>query len=182
MIKIRQKEVSFHDLKRMVEEIDWVPIAEILKRNKGGRGRKATFKPINCFRAFILGAYLEIEDDTELARRISHHKEYQEFCGVSKEPSHDVLYGVMTNACQELFAHLPEEIYRKIGFIIDTHTFDEVSGYEKERGLESLCEKYGFRRVDLIQVCNHLFQKGKSPKDDPSFFGGLRTINLLVKS
>jgi len=91
VIKIRQKEVSFYDLKRIIEEIDWVPIAEILKKNKDSRGRKTIFKPVNCFRAFILGAYLEIEDDTELARRISQHKEYQEFCGVDESPSHDVL-------------------------------------------------------------------------------------------
>jgi len=91
VIKIRQKEVSFYDLKRIIEEIDWVPIAEILKRNKDSRGRKTIFKPVNCFRAFILGAYLEIEDDTELARRISHHKEYQEFCGISRAVSHDML-------------------------------------------------------------------------------------------
>ena len=97
MIKIRQKEVSFHDLKRMVEEIDWVPIAEIVKKNKDSRGRKTLFKPANCFRAFILGAYLEIEDDTELARRISQHKEYLEFCGISGAISHDVLTDFRAN-------------------------------------------------------------------------------------
>ena len=91
MIKIKLKDVSFDDLKTIVVNLDWTPIAEILRRTKDSRGRKTIFKPVNCFRAFILGAFLEIEDDTELARRISEHKEYQEFCGVRGSPSHDVL-------------------------------------------------------------------------------------------
>lgn len=91
MIKIKLKGVSFSHLKSLVLGFDWTPIAEILKRNKDKRGRKNLFKPVNCLRAFILGAYLHIEDDTELARRIEQNKHYQEFCGVSKAPSHDVL-------------------------------------------------------------------------------------------
>lgn len=106
MIKIKLKDVSFDDLKRIIEEIDWVPIAEILKKNKDSRGRKTIFKPANCFRAFILGAYLEIEDDTELARRISQHKEYQEFCGISGAISHDVLTDFRSN-----YKHLIKKVF-----------------------------------------------------------------------
>jgi len=106
VIKIRLKEVSFYDLKRLIEKIDWVPIAEILKRNKDSKGKKTTFKPVNCFLAFLLGAYLEIEDDTELARRIAQHKEYQEFCGINKAPSHDVLTDFRQN-----YKHLLKKIF-----------------------------------------------------------------------
>lgn len=91
MIKIKLKDVSFGDLKGLVNEIDWVPIAEILKRNKDNRGTKQQFTPVMCFKAHVLAALLEIEDDTELARRIAQNKEYQEFCGMLNTPSHDVL-------------------------------------------------------------------------------------------
>ena len=106
VIKIKLKDVSFYDLKSLVKKIDWVPIAEILKRNKDPRGKKTTFKPVNCFLAFILGAYLEIEDDTELARRIAQHKEYQEFCGVRQAPSHDVLTDFRND-----YEHLLEKVF-----------------------------------------------------------------------
>lgn len=106
MIKIKLKDVSFCDLKSLVEGIDWVPVAEILKRNKDGRGRKTIFKPVNCFLAFILGANLEIEDDTELARRIAQNKEYQEFCGMSESPSHDVLTDFRNN-----YEHLTIKVF-----------------------------------------------------------------------
>lgn len=91
MIKIKQKNVSFCHLKRLVEEFDWLPIAEILTRNRDTRGRKTLFTPIMCFRAFVLGAYLEVEDDTELTRRIISNKEFIDFCGMPKAPSHDIL-------------------------------------------------------------------------------------------
>lgn len=112
MIKIKLKNVSFYDLKSIVEQLDWVPIAEILKRNKDSRGRKKTFKPINCFRAFLLGAYLEIEDDTELARRIAQHKEYLEFCGITQPISHDVLTDFRNN-----YEHLLIKVF---------HYFDDL--------------------------------------------------------
>lgn len=91
MIKIRLKEVSFYDLKGLVEKLDWVPIAQILTRNKDERGTKPIFTPVMCFRAFVLQAFLEVEDDTELARRIAQNKDYMAFCGMPKAPSHDVL-------------------------------------------------------------------------------------------
>lgn len=91
MIKIKLKGVSFNNLKGLVEKLDWVPIAQILSRNKDGRGTKPIFTPVMCFRAFVLGAQLEIEDDTELARRIGQNKDYTAFCGMPKAPSHDVL-------------------------------------------------------------------------------------------
>ena len=97
MIKIKLKDISFCDLKGLVEKLDWVPIAQILSRNKHGRGKKPVFTPVMCFRAFLLGAQLEVEDDTELARRISQNRDYVEFCGMPKVPSHDVLTDFRTN-------------------------------------------------------------------------------------
>lgn len=91
MIKIRLKDVSFDNLKSLVKELDWIPIAEILKRNKDSRGTKPLFTPVMCFKAHVLAALLEIEDDTELARRIGQNKDYVAFCGMPKAPSHDVL-------------------------------------------------------------------------------------------
>ena len=91
MIKIKLKDVSFYDLKGLVEKLDWIPISEILKKNKDSRGKKSVFSPVMCFRAFVLGALFEIEDDTELARRIAQNRDYVAFCGMPKVPSHDVL-------------------------------------------------------------------------------------------
>ena len=88
---MRLKDVSFDDLKSLVEKLDWLPIAEILKKNKDGRGKKSIFTPVMCFKAFVLQAFLEVEDDTELARRIAQNREYVAFCGMPKAPSHDVL-------------------------------------------------------------------------------------------
>lgn len=116
MIKIKSKNVSFFHLKGLVEKIDWIPIAEILKRNKDTRGRKNVFKPVNCLLAFILGAHLEIEDDTELARRIAQHKEYQEFCGVSKPPSHDVLTDFRNK-----YEHLIEKVFYYFDDLLESH-------------------------------------------------------------
>lgn len=110
MVKIKLKNVSFYHLKRLVEGLDWVPVAEILKRNKDGRGRKTLFKPVNCFRAFLLGAHLEIEDDTELSRRIKENKEYQKFCGISNPISHDVLTD---------FRHNYEHLIGKVFYYFD---------------------------------------------------------------
>jgi len=97
VIKIRLKDISFCNLKGLVEKLDWVPIAQILARNKYGRGKKPLFTPVMCFRAFLLGAQLEIEDDTELARRISENRDYAAFCGMPKAPSHDVLTDFRTS-------------------------------------------------------------------------------------
>lgn len=91
VIKIKLKDVSFDDLKELIEKLDWVPITQILTKNKDGRGTKSTFTPAMCFRAFVLGAQLEIEDDTELARRIVQNKDYMAFCGMPIAPSHDIL-------------------------------------------------------------------------------------------
>ena len=115
MIQIKLKDVSFQHLKTLVKKIDWVPIAEILKRNKDSRGKKSIFKPINCFLAFILGAYLEIEDDTELARRIAQHKEYQEFCGVREAPSHDVLTKFRTS-----YEHLTIKVFSHFDGLLES--------------------------------------------------------------
>lgn len=115
MIKIKLKDVSFSDLKSLIKKIDWVPVAEILKRNKDSRGKKSTFKPINCFLAFMLGAYLEIEDDTELARRIAQNKEYQEFCGVREAPSHDVLTKFRTS-----YEHLTIKVFSHFDDLLES--------------------------------------------------------------
>jgi len=97
VIKIKLKDVSFYDLKELVEKLDWVPIAQILARKKDGRGTKPIFTPVMCYRAFVLGAQLEIEDDTELARRIAQNRDYVAFCGMPKAPSHDVLTDFKNN-------------------------------------------------------------------------------------
>ena len=97
MIKIKLKDVSFYDLKGLVEKLDWVPISEILKKNKDCRGKKSVFSPVMCFRAYVLGALFEIEDDTELARRIAQNKDHMAFCGMPKAPSHDVLTDFRNN-------------------------------------------------------------------------------------
>lgn len=116
MIKIKLKDISFHDLKRFVEEFDCVPVSEILTRNKDQRGKKSVFTPVMCFKAFILQAHLEVEDDTELARRIAHNKEYLEFCGMPKTPSHDILsdfknkYGHKTKKVFDYFDDMLESL------------------------------------------------------------------------
>lgn len=127
MIKIKLKEVSLQDLKKIVIEFDWVPVAEILKRNSDSRGKKSMFKAVNCLRAFILGAHLEIEDDTELARRIAQQKEYQEFCGASKSPSHDVLTKFRNNyryKIEKVFYYLDDLLESLGAFEDDSLSFD----------------------------------------------------------
>lgn len=114
MIKIKSKQISFDHLKRIVKKIDWIPVAEILTRTKDNRGRKTLFKPVNCLRAFILGAYLEIDDDTELARRIAQHKEYLEFCGVNAPPSHDVL-----TSFRKKYEHLTMKVFSHFDSILE---------------------------------------------------------------
>lgn len=87
-----QKEVSFMHLKRTLDTFDWLPVIEILGKVRfSRRGRKTEFTPINLFRAFVLKAYLLVDDNTVLVRRLVENKTYLEFCNLKKAPSHDVL-------------------------------------------------------------------------------------------
>ena len=117
---MRLKNISFEGLKRFVEKFDWLPISEVLNRKSDNRGKKSKFAPVNCFRAFLLGTYLEIEDDTELARRISQHVEYLEFCGVKEAPSHDVLTDFRNN-----YSHLLKDVFYHVDDLLERmHAFD----------------------------------------------------------
>lgn len=87
-----QNSSEFVPLKRLVDSFDWLPIIEILGKTRfSRRGRKKYFSEIGLFKAFLLKAYLLIDDNTVLVKRFRENKIYLEFCNFEKVPSHDVL-------------------------------------------------------------------------------------------
>ncbi len=83
---------EFVHLKGFFEAFDWLPIIELLGKTRfSRRGRKREFPAVGLFRAFILKAYLLIDDNTILVKRFRENKEYLDFCGFKRMPSHDVL-------------------------------------------------------------------------------------------
>jgi hypothetical protein len=99
---MKRKHITIIDLKNLSEQIDWFYIAGILTRKKDKRGRKQEFTPVMCFKAFVLKAHLQIEDDTELARKLDENPEYPKFCGMHKSPSHDVLSDFRNNYAHKI--------------------------------------------------------------------------------
>lgn len=87
-----QNDREFVHLKSFFDAFDWLPVVEILgKVDRSRRGRKREFTPVNLLKAFVLKSYLRIDDNTLLVQRFHENKNYLEFCGFQKIPSHDVL-------------------------------------------------------------------------------------------
>ena len=87
-----QNSADFTHLKRFIEVFDWLPIIEILGKTRfSHQGRKKDFSSLSLFKSFVLKSYLLIDDNTILAKRFYENKQYLEFCGLQKIPSHDTL-------------------------------------------------------------------------------------------
>ena len=83
---------EFLRLKAFMRSFDWLPVREILvKKLLSRRGRRKDFELVNLFKVFVLKSYLLIDDNTIIVKRLSENKEYLEFCGLRKIPSHDTL-------------------------------------------------------------------------------------------
>lgn len=79
-------------LNRFLDSFDWLPVMEILgKRRLSRQGRKKEFTPLNMFKAFILKAYLLVDDNTILVKRFHENVSYLKFCNLKRVPSHDTL-------------------------------------------------------------------------------------------
>lgn len=87
-----QNSSEFIHLKRFFDEFDWLPVTEILGKTRfSRRGRKRAFSTIGLLKAFLLKAYLSVDDNTILVKRFRENNCYLEFCGFQKVPSHDTL-------------------------------------------------------------------------------------------
>src|SRR3989344_7485838 len=87
-----QNSKEFLHFKSFIQEFDWLPIIKILGKTRfSRRGRKKDFSSLSLFKSFVLKSYLLIDDNTILAKRFYENKQYLEFCGLQKIPSHDTL-------------------------------------------------------------------------------------------
>ena len=110
-----QKTTEFTHLKRLMDTFDWLPIAEILgKREYSRRGRKKEFLPINLLKVFLLKSYLLLDDNTLAVQRLSENKEYLNFCGLMRVPSHDIL-----NDFENTYAHKFISIFKFLDDILE---------------------------------------------------------------
>lgn len=110
-----QKTTEFTHLKRLMDTFDWLPIAEILgKREYSRRGRKKEFLPINLLKVFLLKSYLLLDDNTLAVQRLSENKEYLDFCGLMRVPSHDIL-----NDFENTYAHKFISIFKFLDDILE---------------------------------------------------------------
>lgn len=123
-----QNSSNFLPLKRFIETFDWLPIAEILgKTGFSSRGRKKEFPCVCLFRAFLLKSYLLIDDNTVLVKRLHENKEYLEFCGFKKTPSHDVISKFerkYAHRFEQIFIFLDDLLERHDAFVEDDMSFD----------------------------------------------------------
>src|SRR3989338_6377795 len=123
-----QNNKEFLDLKRFIQEFDWLPISEILGKTRfSRRGRKRDFNPVNLFRAFILKSYLLIDDNTTLRDRLQENQSYLEFCGFQKIPSHDILSKFekrFSHKFVEVFTFLDDILEKSGAFENDDMSFD----------------------------------------------------------
>lgn len=123
-----QKDADFIHLKRIMDTFDWLPIGEILGNAPfSRRGRKKEFLPVNLFRVFLLKSYLLLDDNTLIARRLSENKEYLNFCGLNRVPSHDVLNNFERNYAYKfmrVFEFLDDFLERNHAFEDDDMSFD----------------------------------------------------------
>lgn len=117
-----QKTTDFNHLKRFITAFDWLPIAERLGKGEySRRGRKKEFLPVNLFRLFLLKSYLLLDDNTLIVRRLSENKEYLNFCGLMRVPSHDVL-----NDFEKNYAHKFISIFEFLDdFLEKNHAFED---------------------------------------------------------
>ena len=98
-----------------MDTFDWLPIAEILgKREYSRRGRKKEFLPINLLKVFLLKSYLLLDDNTLAVQRLSENKEYLDFCGLMRVPSHDIL-----NDFENTYAHKFISIFKFLDDILE---------------------------------------------------------------
>ena len=110
-----QNNQEFLHLKSLIQEFDWLLIAQIFGKTRfSRRGRKKEFKTVNLFRAFILKSYLLIDDNTILVKRLQENKSYLEFCAFKKVPSHDTL-----SKFEKKFSHKFGEIFNFIDDILE---------------------------------------------------------------
>lgn len=117
-----QKTTDFDHLKSFIIAFDWLPIAELLGKSEYyRRGRKKKFLPANLFRVFLLKSYLLLDDNTLVVRRLSENKEYLDFCGLAKTPSHDVL-----NNFEKNYSHRFVSIFEFLDdFLEKNHAFED---------------------------------------------------------
>jgi hypothetical protein len=123
-----QNNVEFLHLKRLFETFDWLPISTILGKTRFcRRGRRKEFTPVGLFKAFILKSFLSIDDNTILVKRFHENKNYLEFCGFNKVPSHDTLskFEKRYHRVFEIIFNYVDDILEKAGiFENDDMSFD----------------------------------------------------------
>lgn len=117
-----QKDADFMYLKRVMNTFDWLPIGEILGKSQfSRRGRKKEFLPVSLLRVFLLKSYLLLDDNTQLARRLSENKDYLNFCGLVRVPSHDIL-----NNFEKNYAHKFIPVFEFLDAILEeNHAFED---------------------------------------------------------
>ncbi|KAF0152370.1 MAG: hypothetical protein FD188_3408 [Ignavibacteria bacterium] len=115
--------LSLDDLKNLLENLFWGDILLSFReqKQKNNAGRKKSFTKLMLVKASILKSELDIEDDTELAKRMKENPNYVRFCGMSRAPSHNVLSAFQrrhTRAFEKMFEWL-DKIIEDDGHFVD---------------------------------------------------------------
>lgn len=71
--------------------VDWEKLASLIPKKRSRRGKKLEYSENQLLRLVVLQDIEEIEDDTEMERRLRRVSEYREFCELNKTPSHDTI-------------------------------------------------------------------------------------------
>lgn len=123
-----QNNQEFIHLKTFIQKFDWLPITLILGKTRfSRRGRKKEFKPVSLFLAFLLKAYLLIDDNTTLVKRFHENKAYLVFCDLQKIPSHDTLSKFEKRFSHKfigIFEYLDDTLEENRAFEDDDMSFD----------------------------------------------------------
>lgn len=109
MTKLRSiRDIEFDVIQKY---IDWEKLASLIPRKRSRVGRKPEYNENQLLRLVVLQDIEEIEDDTEMERRLKRISEYREFCELNKAPSHDTI--------SRFKRKLPPRVWKRIHETID---------------------------------------------------------------
>lgn len=116
-----RNDTELSHLKGLLDVFDWLPVTQILGKTRySRRGRKKEFSIINLFKAFLLKAYLLVDDNTVLAKRLKENPDYLEFCNLLTTPSHDTL-----SKFEKQFSHRFEYVFNFLDDILEDNAVFE---------------------------------------------------------
>jgi transposase len=111
------------EIDKIQNKVDWEKLASLIPRKRSRVGRKPDYTENQLLRLVILQDIEEIEDDTEMERRLNRISEYREFCQLDKAPSHDTI--------SRFKRKLPHKVWKNIHESIDK-TLEKLGVFKKD--------------------------------------------------